>query len=114
MGRLLLRRGKFAEAETYFRSAVKSITRRNPNPYDGEPYFNLGLCLKLQCKPDEAFDAFYKAAWNDAMQHSAYLELARIATAQGKFDQALSLVEKSLIRNYHSSPARHLKTSLLR
>jgi len=114
VGLWLLKRGQFAKAEHYFRTAIKTITKRNPNPYDGEPYFNLGLCLKLQGKPDEAFDAFYKAAWNDAMQHSAYLELARIATAQGKFDQALSLVEKSLIRNYHSSPARHLKTSLLR
>jgi len=114
IGLLLLRRGQFAKAEPYFRTAIKTITKRNPNPYDGEPYFNLGLSLKLQDSLDEAFDAFYKATWNDAMQHSAYLELARIATAQGKITQALALVEKSLIRNYHSSPARHLKTSLLR
>lgn len=114
IGLLLLRRGQFAKAEAYFRTAIKTITKRNPNPYDGEPYFNLGLSLKLQERPDEAFDAFYKAAWNDAMQHSAYLELARIATVQGKIIQAQALVEKSLIRNYHSSPARHLKTLLLR
>ena len=114
VGLWLLKRGQFAKAEPYFRTAIKTITTRNPNPYDGEPYFNLGLSLKLQNRPDEAFDAFYKAAWNDAMQHSAYLELARIATAQRKLAQALALVEKSLIRNYHSSPARHLKTSLLR
>lgn len=114
MGLLLLRRGQFAKAEPYFRTAIKTITKRNPNPYDGEPYFNLGLSLKIQGKLDEAFDAFYKSAWNDAMQHSAYLELARIATAQLKISEALNLVEKSLIRNYHSSPARHLKTALLR
>ncbi|WP_295799045.1 DUF5107 domain-containing protein [Mucilaginibacter sp.] len=114
VGLLLLKRGQFAKAEPYFRTAIRTIIKRNPNPYDGEPYFNLGLSLKLQGKPDAAFDAFYKAAWNDAMQHSAYLELARIATAQGKFDYALSLVQKSLIRNYHSSPARCLKASLLR
>lgn len=114
IGLLLLKRGQFAKAEPYFRTAIKTITNRNPNPYDGEPYFNLGLSLKLQDRLDEAFDVFYKAAWNDAMQHSAYLELARIATAKGKIKQALVLVEKSLIRNYHSSPARHLKTSLLR
>jgi len=114
IGLLLLRRGQFAKAEPYFRTAIKTVTKRNPNPYDGEPYFDLGLSLKLQDRLDEAFDAFYKAAWNDAMQHSAYLELARIATAQGKTTQALALVEKSLIRNYHSSPARHVKTSLLR
>jgi len=114
IGLLLLRRGQFAKAEPYFRTAIKTITKRNPNPYDGEPYFNLGLSLKMQNRLDEAFDAFYKAAWNDAMQHSAYLELARIASVQNKTTEALALIEKSLIRNYHSSPARLVKASLLR
>jgi len=113
MGLLLLRRGQFVKAEANFRTAIKTITKRNPNPYDGEPYFNLGLSLKIQGKLDEAFDAFYKAAWNDGMQHSAFLELARIATAQRKISEALNLAEKSLIRNYHSSTARHLKSALL-
>ena len=114
MGLLLLRRGQFAQAEPYFRRAVASITRRNPNPYDGEPYYNLGWSLKLQGRPDEAYDAFYKSTWNDAFQHSGYLSLARIATAQQRFIEALALIERSLIRNYHSPVARHLKTVLLR
>jgi tetratricopeptide (TPR) repeat protein len=113
-GLLLLRRGQFAVAEPYFRTAIKAITKRNPNPYDGEAYFNLGLSLKMQERFDEAYDAFYKAAWNDAWQHSAYLELARIASIQNKTVLALSLVEKSIIRNYHSHTARHLKAALLR
>jgi len=114
IGLLLLRRGQFTKAEPYFRTAINTITKRNPNPYDGEPYFNLGLSLKMQNRLDEAFDAFYKAAWNDAMQHSAYLELARIASVQNKTTEALALIEKSLIGNYHSSPARLVKASLLR
>jgi len=114
IGLLLLRRGQFTKAEPYFRTAINTITKRNPNPYDGEPYFNLGLSLKMQNRLDEAFDAFYKAAWNDAMQHSAYLELSRIASVQNKTTEALALIEKSLIRNYHSSPARLVKAVLLR
>jgi len=114
MGLLLLRRGQFGQAEPYFRRAVASITRRNPNPYDGEPYYNLGWSLKLQGRLEEAFDAFYKATWNDAWQHSAFLSLARIAAAQSRYAEALSLVERSLVRNYHSPVARHLKAALLR
>lgn len=114
MGLLYLRRGQFEKAEPYFRNAIASITRRNPNPYDGEPYYNLGWSLKMQGRLDEAFDAFYKSVWNDAWQHSGYLALARIATAQQRFDEALKLVERSLIRNYHSPVARHLKAVLLR
>jgi tetratricopeptide (TPR) repeat protein len=114
MGLLLLRRGQFAKAEPYLRRAVASITRRNPNPYDGEPYYNLGWALKLQGRLDEAYDAFYKAVWNDAWQHSGFLALARIATAKGRWVEALQLVEKSLLRNYHSPVARHLKAVILR
>jgi tetratricopeptide (TPR) repeat protein len=114
IGLLLLRRGQFAKAEPYFRMAISSLTKRNPNPYDGEPYFNLGLSLKLQGKTEAAFDCFYKATWNDAMQHSAFFELARIATGQSKIKEALSLVDKSLIRNYHNPVVRHLKAALLR
>lgn len=114
LGLLLLRRGQFEKAEQYFRTAIKAITKRNPNPYDGEPYFNLGLTLKLQGRNDDAYDAFYKATWNDSLQHSAFLELARIALVQGKNDLALAQVNKSLIRNYHSPAARHLNAALLR
>ncbi|HVU56257.1 MAG TPA: DUF5107 domain-containing protein [Puia sp.] len=114
MGLLLLRRGQFEKAEPYFRTAIKTLTSRNPNPYDGEPYYNLGWSLKLQGRLDEAFEFFYKATWSDAWQHNAFLSLARIATAQKKYTEALALVEKSLVRNYNSSTARHLKTALLR
>ena len=44
MGLLLTRRGQFAAAEKYFRNAIATLTMRNPNPYDGEAFYNLG-CL---------------------------------------------------------------------
>lgn len=114
MGLLLLRRGQFAKAQPYFEKAVTTLLKRNPNPYDGEPHYNLGLALFFQQEYKAAYDAFFKATWNDAFQHSAFLYLARIAAHQGKWADALKLVEKSLIRNYHSPSARHLKTALLR
>lgn len=114
IGLLLLRRGQFAKAEPYFRKAIETLTRRNPNPYDGEPLYNLGWSLKLQGRLDEAYESFYKATWNDAWQHSSFLSLARIAAAQEKWATALAHAEKSLVRNYHSHITRHLKTVLLR
>ena len=113
-GLLLLRRGQFAKAQPYFEKAVATLLKRNPNPYDGEPHYNLGLALFFQEKYQAAYDAFFKATWNDAFQHSAFLFLARIAAKQGKWTDALKLADKSLVRNYHSPSARHLKTALLR
>ncbi|MGA2222004.1 MAG: DUF5107 domain-containing protein [Verrucomicrobiia bacterium] len=48
MGLWHLRRGEFTEAEQHFRRAIERLTGRNPNPYDGEPHYNLGLCLRYQ------------------------------------------------------------------
>jgi tetratricopeptide (TPR) repeat protein len=114
LGRLLYRRGKFAEAEPYFRRAIERLTLRNPNPYDGEPYYNLGLALKMQGRSQEAFDAFYKATWNAAWQEAAYFELARLASRAGRYAEALELAQRALERNARHHQAHHLQIALLR
>lgn len=114
MGLWYLRRGQFAKAEPFFNQAIETITQRNPNPYDGEPYYNLGWTLKMQNKIDDAFNAFYKAIWNDAWQHAGYLNLARIATWRRDYDEALVFIQKSLVKNYHSHTARHAQAFILR
>lgn len=114
MGLWLLRRGKFAEAEKYFRIAVETQLTRNPNPYDGEPRYNLGLALKYQGKNKEAYDAFYKSCWNAAMQDAGYYGCAQISCINDNLSEALYEVDKSLIRNWHNNNARVLKAAILR
>ena len=63
-----LKRGEFAMAEKHFRQAIDRLTRRNANPADGEAYYHLGLCLRYLDRDEEAYDAFYKALWNQAWQ----------------------------------------------
>ena len=75
-GLLLLRRGNFEEAEGYFRRALKRLIERNPNPYDSEPYYSLGLALLYQEKEEEAYDAFYKATWSNEQQEMSFYYLA--------------------------------------
>ena len=50
MGLMYLRKGQFVEAEEHFARAVRRLTFRNPNPYDGEPFYNLGLARLYQGK----------------------------------------------------------------
>ncbi|HEY5583074.1 MAG TPA: DUF5107 domain-containing protein [Ruminiclostridium sp.] len=113
-GSLLFRRGLFKSSESYFRSAIKRITKHNTNPYDGEAYYNLGLSLKMQERYEEAFDAFYKSVWNAAFQGMGYYSLATIATLKNDFIEGLDLAQKSIIRNYHNYKARGLKSTILR
>ncbi|CAI7678222.1 unnamed protein product, partial [Penicillium discolor] len=113
-GTLLLRRGILEKAETHFRKAIESLTWRNPNPYDSEAYYQLGLTLLLQERNDEAFKAFYKAVWSAAYQDSGYYALSQIASLRGAFVEALDLVERALIRNTRNYKSRLVKTALLR
>lgn len=114
VGLLCMRKGMFAEAEQHFRRAVSTLTERNPNPYEGEPYYNLGWSLKMQGRMEEAYEAFYKAAWNAAWQDPAYLGLAQIDAGRGNLPEALRLVEAGLVRNWHNHKARHLQAAILR
>ncbi|WP_339819449.1 DUF5107 domain-containing protein [Paenibacillus sp. FSL R7-0216] len=113
-GTLLLRQGRFTEAEAHFRAAVKSLTWRNPNPYDSEALYQLGLALQFQGRDEEAFAAFYKSVWSAAWQDSGYFSLAAIACGRGSYADALELAERSLIRNSRNYKARLLKAALLR
>ncbi|MBQ9198520.1 MAG: DUF5107 domain-containing protein [Clostridia bacterium] len=112
-GTLLLRRGKFSEAETYFRAAIARMTSRNPNPYDSEAYLNLGLALRYQGKDDAAYDAFFKAIWTAAEQETGYYHIACIDCKRGEYELALEHIERSLVKNYHNLKARALKGLIL-
>lgn len=113
LGLWYIRKGRFRKAEAYLRTAVRTLQKRNPNPYDGEPIYNLGLALKYQGRYDEAYDRFYKACWNAAWQDAGYLACAQISTMQGRLEDALDEVDRSLIRNWHNHKARALKATIL-
>lgn len=114
VGLLLLRRGRFAEAQKYFERAIKTQTERNPNPYDGEPRYNLGWCKKMQGDIDGAYDAFFKATWNAAWQDSGYMGLAQIDMIREDYANGLDHINRSLYRNWLNHKGRQLKASFLR
>ena len=129
VGLWYLRRGRFALAEPYLRTAVRVLQKRNLNPYDGEPLYNLALCLLWQWRveqgasrrPDtgsrllaEAYDWFYKATWNAAWQDAGFFACAQISLLQGRLDDALDQLDHSLARNAANHKGRALKTAVLR
>jgi tetratricopeptide (TPR) repeat protein len=114
MGLWLMRRAKFGEAEPYFRAAIKTLTQRNPNPYEGEAYFNLGLCLKYQNKNQEAYDALYKSTWNAAWQNQGYFYVAQLDALNGDYKLALVHIKKAISKNTEDHKALHLQVAFLR
>lgn len=113
-GSLLLRRGCFKEAEKYFRKAIRRATWKNPNPYQSEPYYNLGLTLLYQSRTEDAFDALYKATWSNEQQEMSFYYLACIEAGRGNYEEAMQMVDKGLVKNSHNVKARGLRAYLFR
>ena len=113
-GMLLLRRGLLTESEKYFRKALERMTWKNPNPYNSEAYYDLGLTLFYQGRYEEAYDAFFKATWSNEQQEMSFYFLAAIAARKGALPLALELIEKGLVKNSHNIKARGLKAAILR
>jgi tetratricopeptide (TPR) repeat protein len=114
LGRWHLQLGEFAQAERFLNSAIASLTRRNPNPRDGEAYFDLGVTLRYLDRWDEAYAAFYRAAWNFAWQAASYHALAEIDVARGQWHTALDHLDRALRRDADHLKARNLKAVALR
>ena len=112
-GLYLLRNGKTEESIPYFKAAIQKQTWRNPNPYSGEAYFNLGLALELLGRQTEAYDAFFKATWSAETAGASYFHLACICVRQGNPEQALQFADESLLRGWHDMKTRSLKASIM-
>jgi tetratricopeptide (TPR) repeat protein len=109
LGRWHLRRGEFTKAESHFRQSLERWRLRNPNPPDGEPSYQLGLALQFLDRPDEAYDAFYKATWNAAWQSAAFQSLAEIDCCRRQWSAALDHLDRCLRTNADNLIARNLQ-----
>ncbi|HEV2434930.1 MAG TPA: DUF5107 domain-containing protein [Verrucomicrobiae bacterium] len=114
LGRWHLRRGEFALAECHFRKAIERLTCRNPNPYDGEAYYHLGLCLRYLDRDAEAYASFYKATWNQAWVAAGCHALAEIDCTRKDWTVAREHLARSLRFDTDNLRARNLKVLVLR
>jgi len=114
IGLWYLRRGQFGKSEPYFRRAIQTITQRNPNPYDMEPYYNLGVCMKFLGRQDEAYDAFYKSSWGNGWRDTGYFAVAQIDLDRGDFELALHHLSMSVDSNANNGKAYVLQSAAFR
>jgi tetratricopeptide (TPR) repeat protein len=132
LGRWYLRRGEFAVAEKHLRQSIARSVSRNPNPYDGEPYYQLGRCLQFsffselsqaahprsnqttESLLNEAYAAFYKATWNAGWQAAGFHALAEIDCFREDWNTALDHLQRALRLNADNLRARNLQVFVLR
>jgi tetratricopeptide (TPR) repeat protein len=111
---LYCRQGRFDEAEPLLRAAIDRATKNYIRSKDCEAQYYLGVVLRTQGKNRAARDAFYRAIWDQAWQTAGYAALAELACAQGNFNEALELVERSLGAGVLNTRANELRISLFR
>lgn len=109
-----LRRGNFELAHKHFDTAITRLTRLNPNPRDGEAFYNLGITLRYRGDVSAAYDAFYKATWNSAWSSSSYFALAEIDAMKHEWVSCREHLEQSLRGNVDHLHARNLLATVLR
>jgi tetratricopeptide (TPR) repeat protein len=114
LGKWHRKRGEWEAAETHLRHAVERLTLRNPNPYDGEAHYQLGLVLRQLNRLEEAYAAFYKATWNQAWQATGYHALAELDCRRGNWAAAREHLDRALRMNTDNLRARNLRVLVLR
>ncbi len=114
MGLWHLRRGEFEQAVQHFQAAIVRLTSLNPNPRDGEVYYNMGLALRYQGQNKKAYDAFYKATWNAAWRAAAHFALAECDASNQNWTPAVDHLQRSLRADSDNLNARNLLSIALR
>jgi tetratricopeptide (TPR) repeat protein len=96
LGDRALRAGEYLIAEEHVRRALRRLVRRNANPRDGEASYLLGRILERTDRPDAAYDAYAKAAWDARWAPAAEVLLARLDARAGRWVRALAHAEAAL------------------
>ena len=114
LGLWYMRRGVYEKALPHFQKAVKILQKRNPNPYEGEPLYNLALTHYLMHNYKDAYHWFWKATWNAGWANAAYLHCALISISEKRYEDALDEVNRCLSFGQHNHRAVAVKATVLR
>ena len=112
MGLWHYRRGEFEQAEQCFRSTIATLTQFNPNPRDGEPFYNLGITLMRMERDEEAYEALYKATWSQSWQLAGFRAMAELDCRAQRWEDALGHLLLVLKHDFLSGQTRNLRAMI--
>ncbi len=108
MGKIMLERGDFEQAQQYLQTAMERITFENTSPQDSEIYYQMGRLLRLKGELEEAYGYFRAAAWQYPYRSSGYFESACISCTTGHKERAAEELREALKTNAMFYAARTL------
>ncbi len=99
IGSCLSAMGRFGEAESYFREALKGLD-------DPVTHYNMGLLLALTGRVNEAIKEYELALERDPMHSDARTNLAAALARQGRLDRAAAELRRLLEHDPENAGAR--------
>ena len=109
MGLLCMRQRKIKDALLYFDASVRRATMRNPNPRNGEYYFNYARALRELGKDEESIRCFRKAAWNMDCKAAGLREAAKLYLKYNDIAEAQTAVSEGLAFSADSEELNWMK-----
>lgn len=96
LGFINLEAGRLETAVLYFKVAIKTLTKYNPNPIDCSSLFGIATAYKLLSKDELAYKNFHKAIWDNKFKAKGYLELAKLDIKAGRYNKAIENLNESI------------------
>lgn len=114
VGKHYIRTGEFEKAKDHLLRAKNRLASNYKRVKNSEVLLYLGTAYKYLGDKHEAKNAYWAATWNYGFKHRAYYELAVMAAAEEKYNEALKLIDESLLLGGHDLQALSLKAYIER
>lgn len=109
-----IRQAEYDKARTHLKRALKRLEHDYTRAYDNEANYYLGYISRLTGDNIVAEENLWAATYTPAFKHPAYYQLALSASVDGTYEEALKLVNESLLTGAHDIQALTLKAYLQR
>jgi tetratricopeptide (TPR) repeat protein len=114
LGKYFIKKQMFDAAEFHLKTAIKRLSRNHTRPSDCEAYYYLGYSQRYAEYFPPAIDSFQRAAWDSAWRAPACLNLAEMACAEGRYEEALRFLDRAGSQGGHLAKALQLRAAFLR
>lgn len=113
LGYINLEAGRLEQSVNYFKVAIKTLTKYNPNPMDCSSLFGIASAYKYLGEDAKAYKNYHKAIWDLKFKAKGYLELAKLDFKENRIEKALENVNESIKYDSTSLQSVTLKQRIL-
>ncbi|MGI5847794.1 MAG: DUF5107 domain-containing protein [Candidatus Cryptobacteroides sp.] len=114
VGKHYIRQANWAKAEEHLLRAQARLEHDYTRAFNTEANYYLGYVYAMTGKAVQAEENFWAATYTPSFKHPAYYQLAVAKAREGKYVEALSLIDDALLTGAHDLQALTVKMHILR